>query len=265
MKKTLSTRTHKTPKLGQHFLTSTKALESIVLAGNITSTDTILEIGPGKGVLTTELLAKAKKVVGLEKDPELVVHLKQLFALQIREGRLVLIEGDALAYEPSDLGTYKLIANIPYYITGLIIRKFLTASNQPEKMVLLVQKEIAERIARSEKESILSISVKAYGTPRYVDTVKAGSFSPPPKVDSAILAIDTISRDYFARITEDWFFTVVKAGFAAKRKQLQGNLGAIASKNTIADALSVCGILSDARGEDVHIETWGRLARELGR
>lgn len=130
-------------------------------------------------------------------------------------------------------------------------------------MVLLVQKEIAERIARSEKESILSISVKAYGTPRYVDTVKAGAFSPPPKVDSAILVIDSISKRLFKDVTEDWFFTVVKAGFAAKRKQLQGNLGTIATRQSITDAFAHIGIDSFSRGEDVHIETWVALADSL--
>lgn len=253
----------KTPKLGQHFLTSTKALGQIVAAGDIAATDTVLEIGPGKGVLTAELLAKAGKVVALEKDPELVALLHTRFISEISTGRLVLVEGDALEYDPSDLDTYKLIANIPYYITGAIIRKFLTESTQPERMVLLVQKEIAERIARSEKESILSISVKAYGTPRYVDTVKAGAFSPPPKVDSAILVIDGISKRFFKNVTEDWFFTVVKAGFAAKRKQLQGNLGTVATKQSITDAFAHAGIDSFSRGEDVHIETWGALAGAL--
>ncbi len=248
-------------RLGQHFLRSQKALNTIVKAGNISSDDTVLEIGPGEGVLTRELLQHSGKVIALEKDEELCAVLRDGFSDEIAQGKLELIEGDALRYEPS--GSYKLIANIPYYITGAIIRKFLTATVQPTLMVLLVQKEIAERIARDEKESILSLSVKAYGTPRYITKVPRGSFAPPPNVDSAILLIENISRDFFKDIDEDFFFEVVRLGFSAKRKMLAGNLSARFPKELIQKAFLECGINEKTRAEDIPIGKWNELVQSL--
>jgi 16S rRNA (adenine1518-N6/adenine1519-N6)-dimethyltransferase len=140
---------------------------------------------------------------------------------------------------------------------------FLTAKRPPTTIVFLVQKEVAERIARSKKESILSLSVKAYGVPKYVGTVKAGSFSPPPSVDSAILAIEKISRKNFKSVSEDVFFKVVKAGFAQKRKALGGNLKRVLGEKSLA-GLATCNISPAVRGEDLPLETWLRLAIEIG-
>lgn len=255
----------KTPPLGQHFLTSQRALTAICSAGAILPTDTVLEIGPGKGVLTKELLARAGSVVAIERDSALIPHLTETFEDEIGQGRLVLVEGDALTYNPNTLGRYKLIANIPYYITGAIIRTYLTADNQPECMVLLVQKEIAERIARSEKESLLSLSVKVYGEPRYVETVKAGSFNPPPKVDSAILAIDNISRDHLKGIDDDFFFTVLRAGFSQRRKMLKGNLSSLFTPDHIDIAFHTTGIDPLVRAEDLGLNDWLALVRVLSK
>src|SRR5690606_28133956 len=160
-----------------HFLRSDRALKDIVDAGEIHADDIVLEIGPGEGALTERLILLAAKVIAVEKDDRLYEELKEKFYEEIRKDRLDLIHGDILDFNPENLAfyedfSYKIVANIPYNITGAIIRKFLSADYQPELMVLLVQKEVAERIARSKKESILSVSVKAYGNPHYVGTVK---------------------------------------------------------------------------------------------
>jgi 16S rRNA (adenine1518-N6/adenine1519-N6)-dimethyltransferase len=172
-----------------------------------------------------------------------------------------LINGDILdsKFEIPD-SPYKLVANIPYYITGQIIRKFLTTQNQPQKMALLVQKEVAERIiARDKKESLLSISVKAYGTPFFIKTVKAGAFTPVPKVDSAILLVDGISRDFFKGISEERFFEILHAGFAHKRKQLSGNLKAVFG-DSLQKKLADCDISPKARAEDLSLSEWKSLS-----
>src|SRR3989344_3189802 len=151
--------------LGQNFLTSHAVAQDIIAAAHITPDDVVLEIGPGKGFLTEGLLQKAKKVIAVEKDGRMVEYLKDKFREEIRNGKLELIHQDILSFDPAGCGLrvtgYKLIANIPYYITGEILRTFLSGDTQPSLMVLMVQKEVAERIvARDGKESILSMSVK---------------------------------------------------------------------------------------------------------
>ena len=244
------------PKLGQHFLASSKVVEKIIDAARLGREDVVLEIGPGKGILTEGLLKYAKRVVAVEKDRELCSFLSEKFK---GSGNFELVCGDILDFEPHAYGLrrgkYKIIANIPYYITAKILRKFLSSKDYPCLMVLLVQKEVAERImARDGKESILSLSVKAFGAPSYVCTVKAGSFSPPPKVDSAILLIDNISKEFFKDIDEDIFFNFVRKGFSRKRKFLKGNLG------LSVDFLARCGIREKARAEDLDLSQWRCLA-----
>jgi len=160
-------------------------------------------------------------------------------------------------------GSYILAANIPYYITGEIIRIFLTENSKPKRMALLIQKEVAERIAKSKKESILSLSVKAYGTPKYIKTVSRSCFSPAPKVDSAILSIENISQDFFEDIDEKKFFEIVKVGFASKRKLLVNNLSVKYDKTQVAKSFSACDIPEKARAEDVELERWKCLAKHL--
>ncbi len=248
--------------LGQNFLTSTKALEDILSAAEVMIGDVVLEIGPGRGVLTKELLKRGAKVTAIEKDRELVAILQEMFADDITSENLEIIEGDVLEFDvekyAASVGTYKLIANIPYYITGQIFRMFLEgASRQPSSITLLVQKEVAERVvARGGKESILSISVKAYGEPRYVSTVKRGSFSPSPNVDSAILHISNVSKEFFTAndINEKNFFEIVKAAFAHKRK--------IISKNLSEKGFSLPDTIdSKARAEDLNIKNFAEIAR----
>ncbi|MDB5266762.1 MAG: hypothetical protein JWN89_577 [Parcubacteria group bacterium] len=251
--------------LGQHFLTSTGAIDDILDAADITEEDLVLEVGPGKGVLTEKLVEYAEKVMAIEKDSELIPLLKEKFKKEIKNKKLEIAEQDILEFDPREIkkGEYKLVANLPYYITGLFIRKFLETEFQPERMVLMLQKEVAERIARSEKESILSISVKAYGTPRYVKTVKAGSFYPVPNVDSAILAITDISKEFFTGFSEEHFFKLLHAGFQSKRKKLSSNLSLVAPKSKVLEAFKSLKLDENVRAEDVDLENWRRLAVAL--
>ena len=240
-------------------------MHKIVIAGNLDKKDVVLEIGPGTGLLTEVLLANAGRVVAVEKDRELIGKLQEKFVKEIKAKKFLLIEADILDFDPKkyELKNYKLIANIPYYITGAIIRKFLEEENQPSQIVLLVQKEVAERIAREKKESLLSISVKAYGTPKYIATVPRGAFAPSPNVDSAILSIADISKNNFAGISEKHFFKVLHAGFAHKRKQLMGNLSGIYGKEKAFAALSSSNIAPVGRAEDLPVEKWFVLAGNL--
>lgn len=251
--------------LGQHFLTSTGAVDTIIDVADVVGDSVILEIGPGKGVLTEKLLFFGGKVISIEKDENLIPVLTEKFKKEIKVGKFDLIEKDILDFDPETLriyGTeYKLIANIPYNITGKIIRKFLEASFQPERMVLMVQKEVAERIvAKDGKESILSISVKAYGTPRYIQTVKAGSFFPIPNVDSAILLVSDISKTSFNGFSEEDFFKLVKAGFKSKRKKLSSNLSEVVDKAKIKETFAKLGLDDNTRAEDISVEMWHKLA-----
>ncbi|MEK7228047.1 MAG: 16S rRNA (adenine(1518)-N(6)/adenine(1519)-N(6))-dimethyltransferase RsmA [Patescibacteria group bacterium] len=262
--------------LGQHFLTSQKALFDMVSAGDIHKDDLVLEIGPGKGVLTEKLLELAGKVIAIEKDIELIPLLKEKFAKELESDQLEILPKDILKFDPEILKeynqgsgrSYKLIANIPYYITGAIIEQFLGASYQPSRMVLLIQKEVAERIiARDQltgnlggKQSILSIAVSAYGTPKIISKVPAGAFFPPPKVDSAIIAIENINRNFFEGISEKKFFEVLKFCFGRKRKQLLGSLTEFLEERTKAiSALQKADIPTKARPEDLSKEDWKRL------
>lgn len=255
--------------LGQHFLTSQGALDAIIEAGDIVGDDIVLEIGPGRGVLTEKLLFFGGKVVAVEKDDDLFLLLQEKFKKEISQNRLDLIHGDILDFDPSifsfykDLN-YKLIANIPYNITGAILEKFLSADSQPERMVLLVQKEVAERIvAKNNKESILSISVKVYGEPKYIQTVKAGSFSPAPNVDSAIISIENISKDFFKDFSEKDFFIMLRAAFKSKRKKLSSNLSTIFDKIKVQETFRKIGLDDNTRAEDVSTSLWGTLAENL--
>jgi len=251
-------------KLGQHFLNSQWVARDLVKSVGIRDEEPVLEIGPGKGALTKELLAQGARVIAIEKDPALIPMLRSTFETEIAHGTLTVIEGDVRDFSPEKFGadTYAIAANIPYYITGEILRHFLSSMRQPRAMALLIQKEVAQRIiARDGKESILSLSVKAYGTPSIVAKVPRGSFNPPPAVDSAILLIQDISRDFFRDISEEDFFKVVRAGFASKRKLLSSNL-----KTLFENPLEIferCGIPAKTRAEDLKLEQWKRLVEGL--
>jgi 16S rRNA (adenine1518-N6/adenine1519-N6)-dimethyltransferase len=255
--------------LGQNFLTSIPARIEIVKAGNVEKTDRILEIGPGRGFLTEEILKTGANVIAVEKDRNLIELLKQKFNTEITKGQLTLINEDILEFDPSvhhlSPGTYKLVANIPYYITGAIIRKFLSDAPSPATMVLLLQKEVAERIvARDGKESILSLSVKAYGDPKIPYRVKRGSFNPIPNVDSAVLLIENIRRTNFtSKKQEEIYFELVKAGFAHKRKLLISNLREIFSSVDLVSLFKDLEINDKVRAEDLSLANWLSLSREI--
>jgi len=270
---------HPKKSLGQNFLTNLGVVSKIIDAGDICADDVVLEIGPGKGVLTERLLALARKVIAVEKDDALVAHLREKFAAAIREGRFDLVHGDILRFDETQLSfykhPYKLIANIPYNITGAILEKFLSSPLQPERAVLLVQKEVGERIVahsqprRSDKardkESLLSISVKVYGVPALLAKVSAGSFFPKPKVDTAIISISKISRHFFTEqgIEEGAFFAFLRAGFAHKRKLLGGNLrGYFPTQETWEKAAAKAGINPKSRPENLATINWRALFLE---
>lgn len=247
----------KKKSLGQHFLHSKVYLQAIADAAHIQEGETVLEIGPGNGSLTSVLLERGAKVIAVEKDSRLIPLLRGQFK-HFDISKFEVIEADALDFDIAKLKieNFKLIGNIPYYITGALFKKFLTTKHQPSTLVFLIQKEVAERIARSKKESILSLSIKAYGTPKYIKTVPAGAFSPPPKVDSAILAVEDISRKNFeSDAHEAKFFELVKKGFSQKRKLLLNNLG-----KDYSNVLQNIGIPVDARAEDVPPEAWFLLS-----
>lgn len=247
---------------------SERALSTMVEAGSVSKRDTVLEIGPGMGALTEKLLATGCKIVAVEKDDGLYEFLKEKFAEEIKEGRLELINDDILNLE---FKNYKIVANIPYNITGAILKKFLGAKYQPKLMVLLVQKEVAQRIVarvltpsvNKGKESILSISIKAYGTPSYIETVKAGSFAPMPSVDSAIIKIENISKEFFKGFSEENFFEALRAGFKSKRKKLSSNLSTIFPKNKVIEIFQKLNLGENIRAEDIGIETWGKIISSL--
>lgn len=248
---------------GQNFLTSEPARDAIVRAGNLSARDTVLEIGPGKGFLTEGLLKSGASVLAIEKDRDLIPFLTEKFEKEIEEGRFTLVEGDALTLEPPHTN-YKLIANIPYYITGAILERYLSHERKPSHMVVLVQKEVAERIvAREGKESILSLAVKVYGNAKIVHKVSAGSFFPKPKVDSAVLSIDSISGDSFASGEHELlFFTLIKQGFAHKRKVLISNLKELCG-DRLLPLFEELHIDKQARAEDVTLSTWIILSSRL--
>lgn len=251
--------------LGQHFLTSEDIARRIAKAGECRSGDAVLEIGPGTGMLTALLLQTGAKVIAIEKDDRAIPLLETRFKAEIGQGSLKIIHGDILEDQKTLVlpKKYKVIANIPYYITGALMRRFLETDHQPSVIVFLVQKEVADRIALSKKASILSLSVKAYGNPTYIETVPARFFKPVPKVDSAILKIDQISKEYFSGFSEKVFFNLLHLGFSQKRKKLLGNLSRQFDKETIHTAFSEFSISENIRAEDFALEGWKRLALKI--
>jgi 16S rRNA (adenine1518-N6/adenine1519-N6)-dimethyltransferase len=260
--------------LGQHFLTDPNILEKIAGAGNVSEGDLVLEIGPGRGALTRSLLDRGARVIAIEKDEALIPTLHNEFKDHIESEKLTLLEGDvldlkgaleSLLSEHAGIAShYKVVANIPYYITGKILRFLFGLALLPSIVVLLVQEEVARRatVPDGEKESILSLSIKAFGTPHYRGKVKAGSFSPPPKVDSAILSIENISRDYFDSFSEMEFFSVIKCAFSQKRKTLLNTLFSD-DKETGRALLERVGLSSTTRPEELMLEEWKGLIVRL--
>jgi 16S rRNA (adenine1518-N6/adenine1519-N6)-dimethyltransferase len=257
--------------LGQHFLTSDIVPGWMCDAAEIASNDKVIEIGPGTGILTRELIKRGAQVIALEADLRAIEVLQETFANELTSGQLTLIHQDVRTLDVTHLPVtdrqFKVVANIPYYLSGMLFRTFLESPVQPTTLVYLVQKEVAKRIttgiSRGEKESLLSLSVKAYGTPEYVRTVSKGHFNPPPKIDSAIIAVRNINRDLFTDITEDQFFKVLHLAFGNKRKQLAGNLSKDFDRETVTHTLSTLELPVSVRAEDVPLKMWPILVHAI--
>ena len=251
--------------LGQHFLVSSGVLERIADAGNVGPDDTVVEIGPGLGALTEVLARKAGKVVAVELDDELAEALKGVFADQ---SNVNIQHGDAMKTDIAtlvpDSKPYKLVANLPYYVATAIVRRFLEAEHKPSVIVVTVQREVAQSMAAPEgKTGLLGVATRFYGSPKIVSLVKPGSFYPPPKVTSAVLRIDVHPSPPVQVSSEAGFFTLVRAGFSAPRKQLKGVLSH-AFKVPSADVegvLLTAGVDPTRRAETLALEEWAALHR----
>lgn len=245
--------------LGQNFLHAPQVISAMIHAGEVTAESIVLEVGPGKGALTSKLLETGARVIAVEKDDRAIPFLQEKFVSEIASRKLKLIHGDILEFEEM-VGDYTLIANIPYYITGEFMRKFLESGNPPKRIVVMLQKEVAKRIVDT-KESILSISVKAYGDPKYICSVPRKFFRPMPNVDSAVLMIENISKKFFldAGIDEKYFFEVLKAGFAHKRKVVVRNLEEKIAKNTLETIWGKEKLSKDLRAENIALEVWKKI------
>jgi 16S rRNA (adenine1518-N6/adenine1519-N6)-dimethyltransferase len=228
----------------------------------------VLEIGPGTGALTKILLKTGARVIALEADTRAMTILEPLFANEIKTGQLTLLHADARELAVADLGLshqqFKVVANIPYYLSGFLLRTLLESPIQPSKLVFLMQKEVVTRIARDTKESILSLSVKAFGVPKYIKTVTKGHFNPPPKVDSAILLVNDISLGNFTNSTEqNLYFELLHLGFGQKRKQLLSNLSRHYDRGALEGLFTELGLKLDIRAEMVPLPKWLALTKKL--
>ena len=255
--------------LGQHFLNSRVVPDWMVETAEINQGETVLEIGPGTGVLTRALLEAGAKVVALEADKRALAVLHENFQNYLSSGQLTPHQTDVRQLDFSEFGLrdheFKIVANIPYYLSGHLLRVCLAGSIQPRSLVFLVQKEVAKRAAasleRGDKESLLSLSVQAFGEPVYVREVSRGHFTPSPQVDSAILLVRNIDRANFSQIDEAHFFSLLHLGFGQKRKQLLGNLSATYDRTELLHHFSTIGIEEKARAEDVPLNKWLQLTK----
>jgi 16S rRNA (adenine1518-N6/adenine1519-N6)-dimethyltransferase len=253
--------------LGQNWLVDESALARIAAAAQLTPHDTVLEIGPGLGSLTRHLAAAAGRIVAVELDATLIPPLRHSLADYTN---VTLVQGDILQVDPSELmgrdTTFKVVANLPYYITSAVIRHLLEADTCPSLIVLTVQLQVAQRItAPPGKLSLLAVSVQFYGRPTLVTRLRAGSFYPTPKVDSAIVRIEPYRHPAVEVTDRDQFFAVVKAGFSQKRKQLHNTLaaGLAQSQAQVAAALERAGVDGRRRAETLSLDEWATVARAV--
>lgn len=250
-------------ELGQHWLKDRLVLADIVDRAELSKSDTILEIGPGLGTLTRELLRRSGGVVAVEFDADLARKLPGQFPGK----NLRVVTSDILSFDLTVLPAgYKVVANVPYYITSKIVQRLMTAQNKPSVAVLLVQKEVAERLAAQPGDmSILAVSAQMYADVSLGPVVPAELFTPPPQVDSQVVILRTRSEPLIPAIMEREFFRVVKAGFSAKRKKLRSSLsgGLGMAKDKIEQHLGQARISPDARAESLSVADWLRLTEVL--
>ena len=246
--------------LGQHWLHDRDTLAHIADCAELTLDDTVLEIGPGLGTLTSELLRRSKKVIAVEFDSELARKLPGQFPGK----NLEVVTSDILSFDLLSVPAgYKVVANVPYYITSKIVQMLMTTTNKPAISVLLVQKEVAERLAaRPGDMSILAISAQLFAEVSLFAEVPAALFTPPPKVDSQVVVLKTRQQPLLGDISEKEFFHVVKAGFSSKRKKLRSSLagGLGLPKDQIETILTSVDVSPDNRAEELSIQQWLDLA-----
>lgn len=256
---------HADKRLGQNFLQDPYALEKIMHAADIRPADTVLEIGPGLGSLTRYLAAAAQKVITVELDDRLFPPLEAVIAPY---HNVNLVHGDILEIEPNEIikqQDYLVVANIPYYITSALIRHLLESSPKPRRIVLTIQKEVAERICAGPGElSLLALSVQVYGQPRIAKHIPAGAFFPAPKVDSSVLVVDIYPSPQVDENFLDIFFQLIKAGFSQKRKKLRNSISAGMHQTPIETEklLNAADIDPHRRAETLSLEEWGKLSYE---
>lgn len=252
--------------LGQNFLVDEKVFDQIIEAADLKSSDNIVEVGPGTGFLTERLIEKAKSVTAIEKDGDMVRLLNTRFSFT---DNLEVIQADILKYRIQDSGVrsqpYKVVANIPYYITSPLLKHFLQSDNPPSLMVLLVQKEVAEKICGISGKSLITIETQLFGQSELIATVPAKAFSPSPKVESAILKIKVFDKPLVPVDQMKDFLRIVKFGFTQKRKKLSNSLGAglHVKPAEMIEILRDNGIDPNLRAEHLGIEEWKRLAKVL--
>jgi len=254
-------------RLGQHFLVDETTLETIVDAAELSPEDIVIEVGPGLGVLTSELARRVKRVIAVELDTKLALFLKRRL---VSLPNVNVINADILKVSPSHLlgenNEYKVVANLPYYITSPILRYFVEAFPKPSLMVVMVQKEVGEAIvANPGKMSLLAVSLQLYSEPRIVSYVPAQSFYPSPKVDSAIMRFDLLSEPAVKVADIDGFFEVVRCGFSLPRKQLRNSLAQRmkAKPSEVALLLEEARIEPQRRAGTLSLEEWARLYEVL--
>lgn len=260
---------HAKKSLGQNFLSDTETINRI--AETADASLPVLEVGPGKGSLTGTLLSQGCTVTAIEKDDRLIDGLHTMFRDEIYAGQLRIVHADALEISPEQLGftnkSYQIVANLPYYITGIFLRTVLEQACRPTMITLMLQQEVVDRIVTDDKESILSISVKAFGTAQKICNVPRILFDPTPNVDSAVVSISNISDIRFTQsgLSCDDFFSVVRLGFSSKRKMLKNNLSPLLEKQNTSfeDIAHRIGLSPQSRAENVSIDQWFFLAREL--
>ncbi|MBL7142385.1 MAG: ribosomal RNA small subunit methyltransferase A [Candidatus Pacebacteria bacterium] len=246
-----------TKRLGQNFLVDSKIIKNIIKAADLNSKDFVLEIGPGLGVLTKELVQRAKKVIAVEKDKNMVKLLQE----NLKAKNLEIINKDILKFVP-EFKNYKIVANLPFYLTSPAIRRFLEAiDNPPQQMVLVVQKEVGQRICASPpRMSILAVSVQAYAKAEILSYISKKSFWPEPKVDSAVIRITPCLSNYVYISPEkrEVFFKIIKAGFCQPRKQLINNFSKSLKldKEKVKKWLLKNKIQPSQRAETLDIKNW---------